>query len=189
VRCGRYATQRLPGLKDRRGVQTSLGNNLGGHPADAGAGQPDRTRSGGRKVEDPAADERAAVVDGDDDAAAAMGHPELGAEREGTMGRGQGVLIETLARGGPAAGFIAVVRGHPRKAASETRRRGDRGVGVAPEAGGRVARVMGMAMAIMMPVGFGRGFGDASADQESCGENSERRARLGYSSQCRFFEF
>ena len=32
--------------------------------------------------------------------------------------------------------------------------------------------MMGVAMAVVMPVGFGRGFGDASADQESCGEKS-----------------
>jgi hypothetical protein len=39
-----------------------------------------------------------------------------------------------------------------------------------------------MEVAMMVP-GFSGGFGDAAADQESCGEESERRARPGYISQ------
>jgi hypothetical protein len=37
---------------------------------------------------------------------------------------------------------------------------------------------MMVAVMMMMP-GFGGGFGDAPADQKSCGEDSKRRARLG----------
>jgi hypothetical protein len=38
---------------------------------------------------------------------------------------------------------------------------------------------MGMMVAVMMMPGFGGGFGDAPTDQESCGEDGKRRARLG----------
>ena len=61
-------------------------NDLGDDAADAGAGQADGAGGAGGQVEHPAADERAAVIDGDDDAAAAMGDPELGAERQGAVG-------------------------------------------------------------------------------------------------------
>ena len=61
---------------------TRLGDDLGGDAADAGAGEADGARSARREVEDAAANERAAVIDGDDDAAAAMGDPQLGAERQ-----------------------------------------------------------------------------------------------------------
>ena len=44
------------------------------------------------------------------------------------------------------------------------------GIGVAPAP--TVAGVMGMVMMVMMMPGFGRGFGDAPADQKSCGESS-----------------
>ena len=70
------------------------------------------------QIENPATDERAAVVDGDDDALATMGHPELGAERQRAVGRGHGVLVEALTGGGPAAGLVTVVRRLPRKAAA-----------------------------------------------------------------------
>src|SRR5437879_12608402 len=88
-------------------------HDLCGDAADAGAGQADDPGRGGRKVEHPAADEGAPVIDGDDHAAAAMAYPELGAERQGAVGRGQGGLIEALARGGLAAGFVAVRGTHP----------------------------------------------------------------------------
>jgi hypothetical protein len=42
---------------------------------------------------------------------------------------------------------------------------------------------MGMMMVAMMVPGFGGGFGNASTDQESCGEDRKRRTRLGYVSQ------
>src|SRR5882757_491625 len=161
--------------------------DLGGHAANAGTGQADFTRRGGRKVENTAMDEGAPVIDGNDHAAAAVGDPELGAERQRAMGAGQGVLIEALSRGGPAAGFIAVIGGHSGEGAPSARR-SDRGVGVAPgsTAGitGRVAGVVGMAMAVVvMSMRSGRGFGDAPTDHESCGEYGERRTRLGCFSQ------
>ena len=99
------------------------------------------------------------------------------------MGRRQGVLIETLARRGLAAGFVAVERGHPRETVSGARRRGDRGIGGLPGIAVRLACVMRMVMAVM-PVGSGRGFGDAPSDQKSCGDDSQRRARPGCISQC-----
>jgi len=34
-------------------------------------------------------------------------------------------------------------------------------------------------MAVVMMPGFSGGFSDAPADQKSCGEDSQRRARLG----------
>src|SRR4051794_29844957 len=48
----------------------------------AKAGQTDRTGRAGGEVEHPATHERAAVVDGHDDGTAAMGNPQLGAERQ-----------------------------------------------------------------------------------------------------------
>ena len=83
---GRYSTQRLPTDGSGRRSKAPEVNDLGGDAADAGAGQADRARRAGREVENPAADERAAVIDGDDDAAAAMGHPQLGAERQRAVG-------------------------------------------------------------------------------------------------------
>ena len=56
-------------------------NDLSDDAADAGAGQTDRAGSAGGQVQHPPTDEGAAVVNGDDYAAAAMGDPELGAER------------------------------------------------------------------------------------------------------------
>jgi len=72
------------------------GDDLGNHAADAGAGQANGASGAGGQVKHTAADERATVVDGDDDAAVAMGDPELGAERQGAVGRGHGVLVEAL---------------------------------------------------------------------------------------------
>src|SRR5712691_1832221 len=158
------------------------GDDLGNHPADAGAGQADHAGSTGGQVKHTATDERAAVVDGDDDTASAMGHPELGAERQAAVGRGHGAGVHALARGSPAAGFVAVIGGHAREATSG--RRGDRGIGVKPgtadgpadSRAGRVAGVVMMmmvvVMAVVMAVRFGRGFGDAATEQESCGDNS-----------------
>src|SRR5713226_5719599 len=157
------------------------GDDLGNHPADASAGQADHAGSTGGQVKHTATDERAAVVDGDDDTASAMGHPELGAERQAAVGRGHGAGVHALARGGPAAGFVAVIGGHAREATSG--RRGDRGIGVKPgtadgpadSRAGRVAGVVMMmvvVMAVVMAVRFGRGFGDAATEQESCGDNS-----------------
>ena len=169
--------------EERSNAPKRSGDDLGNHAADAGAGQADGASGASGQVEHTAADERATVVDGDDDAAVAMGDPELGAERQGAVGRGHGVLVEALAGRGLAAGFIAVKGGHAREATSGTGRRGDRGIGVEPGPGGRPAdssagRVAGvvmvvvMMMAVVMPVRSGRGFGDAATEQESCGENS-----------------
>ena len=46
----------------------------------AETGNTERMGGAGREVEHPATNERAAVVDGDDDRTAAMAHAELGAE-------------------------------------------------------------------------------------------------------------
>src|SRR6185312_15923826 len=78
----------------------------------AETGDPEHAGGTGGEIEHPAANERAAVVDGDDDGAAAMAHAQLGAERQRTVGAGHGVLVETLARGGLAAGLITVKRGN-----------------------------------------------------------------------------
>src|SRR6266436_8696539 len=106
---------------DGRGVEDALRDDLCSDAANAGTGQADRAGGARGQVKHPAADERAAVVDGDDDAAAAMGHPELGTERQRTVGGREGTLIETLARGGLAAGFVAVKGSHPREAVSGAR--------------------------------------------------------------------
>jgi hypothetical protein len=124
-----------------------------------------------------------------------MGDPELGAERQRAVGAGHGVLVETLTRGGLGAGFVAVKGGYSGKAVAGTGRRGDRRIGVAPGilgrtlriVVGRLAGVMEVPMAVVMPFGLGRGFSDTPTEEESCGENSKRRTRLGYSSQYRVF--
>src|SRR5579859_2460231 len=82
----------------------------------ADAAEADGAGRAGGEVEHPAANERAAVVDGDDDGAAAMGHAEPGAERQRAVRAGHGVLVEALARGGPAAGLVAIHRGDAREA-------------------------------------------------------------------------
>ena len=110
----------------------------------------------------------------------------MAAERQAAMSGGHGVLVEALAGSGTAAGFIAVMRRYAREAASGTGGRGNRGIGIKPRPGGKAvpagkavrstAGVVGMMMTVMvvmmMPMGSGRGFGDASTDQESCGEKS-----------------
>ena len=178
--CGRYATQRLPNLMDRK----RRSNARRGQMTSA------VTRPTPAPVRPTA---RAAAVDRSSTRPRMNGPRSLtvtttlrppwvtlslvpnGSER---WAAGHGVLIEALARGGLAAGFVAVKGGHPREAASGARRRGDRGIGVAPgtrRKRRRVAGVMGMmVVAVMMMVmpGFGRGFGDAPTDQKSCGEKS-----------------
>ena len=54
------------------------------------------------EIDDPAAVERAAIVDGHLDLAAGalVGDHELGAEGEGAMRRGHGVFVEDFSRGG-----------------------------------------------------------------------------------------
>ena len=87
-------------------------NDLGDHTADAAAGQTDHAGGTFRKIQHTTADERTAIIDGDDHAAAAMGDPQPGSERQMAMGGGHGVLIEALAGCGAATGFIAVIGGH-----------------------------------------------------------------------------
>src|SRR5436190_17256359 len=70
-----------------------LGDDLGGDAADAGTGQADGARCTRREVEDAPLDEGTAVVDGDDDALAAMRDAQLGAERQRAVGAGHGVLV------------------------------------------------------------------------------------------------
>src|SRR5450432_2465444 len=82
------ATLTEPDGVERRSNALGRSEDLGRHAAYAGAGQADFAGCGSRQIEHPAMDEGAAVVDGDDDAAAAVGHPELGAERQGAVSRG-----------------------------------------------------------------------------------------------------
>src|SRR5690242_3655461 len=84
----RYATQRL--LK--YGASDALsGDDLSGDVADAGACQSDGAGRALGEVEHASLDEGAAVIDGNDDALAAMGHTELGSERQRAVGCGHGV--------------------------------------------------------------------------------------------------
>src|SRR3954468_22500963 len=131
----------------QRLLKLGSGNDLGGNAADAGAGQADGAGGAGRQVEHAAADEGATVVDGDDDATAAMGHPQSGAERQTAVSRGHGVLVEPLARSSLAAGFIAVKRSHAGEAVTAA----DRRVGVTP---GRRSGMAGVGT-MMVPGGFG----------------------------------
>src|ERR1700681_4387710 len=105
-------TLRLQNLMDGRGVRRRLRDDVGGDAADAGAGQADRAGSAGGQIQHPAPDERTSVVDGDDDALAAMGDAQLGAERQGAVGRRHGVGVHALAGSGSAAGFTAVEGRH-----------------------------------------------------------------------------
>src|SRR5437899_1440806 len=161
------------------GASPLLGNDFGGDVADAGAGQADGTGRTRGKVEDAPLDEGTTVVDRDDDALAAMGHPELGAERQRAVGCGHGVLVEALTGCGPAAGFTAVKRGLAGEAAPGALG-ADRGIGVQPVAAGcrGFAGVMVVVVMAMMP-GFGGSLGDTAAGQESCGDQGEGRTRPG----------
>src|SRR5437867_10472 len=172
-----YATQRLLiwWTGKRRVRRARLRDDLGGDVADAGAGQADGAGSARGQVKHAALDEGTTVIDRDDDALATMGHPELGAERQRAVGRGQGVLVEALSGGGLAAGFIAVKRSLSREAVPGAR--ADRGIGVHPVALGLVGMSV-VGMVAVMP-GFGGGFGDAATDQESCGDQGESRTRPG----------
>src|SRR5262245_22948398 len=113
-----YATLPELGRNRRRvGVREVL-ENLGGDGADAGRRQANCTRGAGGEVEHASLDEGTTVVDGDDDTAAPVGDAQLGAERQRAVGRRHVVLVEALARGGLAAGLIAVERGDTREAAA-----------------------------------------------------------------------
>src|SRR6516165_2951596 len=88
-----------------------LGDDFGGDAADARAGQADGARRGGGEIENPAFDEGAAVIDGDDDAAIAMGDAQLGAEGQRPVRAGERVLVKALARGGLPTGLVAIEGG------------------------------------------------------------------------------
>ena len=62
------------------GMTSGRLHDFGDNPADAAPGQADDLRCTLGQVEHPAANEGAAIVDGDDDAAAAVGDFQLGAE-------------------------------------------------------------------------------------------------------------
>jgi len=116
-----------------------------------------------------------------------MGDAQLGAERQRTVSRGHGILVEALARRSPAAGLVAIIGGHAGEAAARARRRRHRRVGVAP-IGGRVGIALGVVAVMMVRVpvvmpGFGRSFGGGSTDEESGGNESDRRARPGHGAQ------
>jgi len=110
-----------------------------------------------------------------------MGDAQLGAERQGLVRRRHGVLVEALAGRGLAAGLIAVKGGHSREAVPGGGDHG--GIGVTPVAAGGFGGVVGMMVVMPVVPGFGGCFGDAAADQESCGDQCERRARPGYRSR------
>ena len=77
--------------------------NLSDDHADAASGQANRAGGTGGKVENPATDERATVIDGDNNAAAGMGDADARAERQAAVGGRQGFLIEALTRRGAPA--------------------------------------------------------------------------------------
>src|ERR1700722_9610568 len=161
------------------------GDDFGDDTADAGAGQTDRASRARGQIQHPTANERTAVIDGNDDAAVAMGYPEPGPKRQRAVGACHRILIETLARRGFAAGFVAVIGRYSGEAVFRARRPSTTRSAIEGTAG-----VVGMAIAMMMmSMRFSRSFGDAPADQKSCGEKRERRARLGCSSQCRVFRW
>src|SRR5204862_4596 len=88
------------------GADRALQDDFRRDATDTATGEANGAGGPGREVEHPAADERATVVDGDDDALAAMGDAQLGAERQRAVRRGHGVLVEALARGGLAARLV-----------------------------------------------------------------------------------
>src|SRR5215472_1095488 len=140
----------------------TLRDDLCGHLTEAFDAQ--RTGCGGREIEHTATHIRTAIVDRDDDAAVAMGHAQFGAERQRTMGAGHGVLIEPLARGGLAAGLVAVEGGNAGEAVSAGGLR--HRIGIAPgllrRALGRLVRIppdMVDAMLAMVAAGPGRNLG------------------------------
>jgi hypothetical protein len=77
--------------------------NFGDNPTDTAARQADHARCTGRKIQNPATDEGAPIIDGHDHAAAAMRDFDAGAEWQGTVSGSQGVLVEALAGRGALA--------------------------------------------------------------------------------------
>ena len=137
--------------------------------------QADRTRGAGGEVEHAPLDEGTAVVDRDDDAAAVMGDPQLGAEGQRAMRAGHGVLVEALARCRPAAGLVAVGRGHTGEAVP-----GDHRIGVLPGRRalfslGHAAGVVTSGVMMMFVVVSGSGCCGTSAGDKSCGDKQNCR--------------
>jgi len=108
--------------KRRPDAQRMLVDDFGDDTADAGAGQTDRASCARGQIQHPAANERTAIIDSNDHTAFPMGHPESGPERQRAVGACHRILIETLARRGFAAGFVAVKGRYPGEAAFRARR-------------------------------------------------------------------
>ena len=70
----------LQRVEDERWTSKALSDDFGSDAGDAGAGQADRAGGPGGEVKHTAADERPAIIDGDDDTLAAMGHAQPRAE-------------------------------------------------------------------------------------------------------------
>jgi hypothetical protein len=158
-----------------------LADDFGGDLAEAGEANGAGCTRG--EVEHPAMYERAAIVDGDDDATAAMGDAELGAKGQRAMRAGHGVLIEALTRRGPASGLVAVGRGHTGEAVP-----GDHRVGVLPGwralfTLGHAAGVVTSGVVMMLMVGSGSSLRGTSADDKSCGDKQKRCTRAGFDSR------
>ena len=86
----------------------------------AGAAHADRKGGAAGEIEAAAADERAAIIDPHDDAAAGpgIGHLQPRAEGQRAVRGGEAVGVEALPRGGPSAGLI--IGGVNQRPAAET---------------------------------------------------------------------
>src|SRR4029077_6720982 len=91
-----------------RWLLDGLGEDFGRHAADAT--EANGLRGSRREVEHPAAHERAAIIDRDDDATVAVRDADAGAKWQRPMRGGHGAGVHALAGGGAVAGLIAVVR-------------------------------------------------------------------------------
>src|SRR6202030_3868121 len=138
-------------VEERR--REALTDDLCGHLTEAFDAE--RARCGRGEIEHAATHERTAVVDGDDDAAVAMGHAQLGAERQRAMRAGHGVLIEALTGSRLAARLVAVERRHAGEAVSAGRRHAR--IGVLPGALGALVRIPADVMDAMLAVMPGSG--------------------------------
>jgi hypothetical protein len=165
-------------------LMTQRLHNLGDDAANAAARQPDRAGGTFRQIQDTAADERAAIIDGDHNAAATVGNPQLGPERQTAMGGGHGVLVEALAGRGSAAGFTAVIGGY---AGERPARMPERRISVQPRRPrGLLDRSMMtpvmmvvVVMPMMMVTRTGRCLGHAPRKENGCSDHGDRHARPG----------
>src|ERR1700761_4932871 len=115
----------------------------------------------GRQIKHPAMHIGAAVVDGDDDGAAAMADAQLGAERQRAVRAGHLVLVEALARGGLAAGLVAIGRGDAGEAVTGLRSRGHGRIGLPPGLAAVAVRSAADVVEMMTP-GVVAGLAEAS---------------------------